>query len=188
LRRHGRRLRSEMQARSASSEACPGGWYGSSNALLRCVLAHDLEMVNKGRANVEALKSCHRHSSLAGTGSGLYGNPTGRGSAVRPPATCCLSKRLVVAAARRTLLPADLRTPLPCLKLPAFDRLAAVSTVFTRTVPAGYYTDIVLPSLMTGQHVDSVAAPAAGFRCCSETPPPGHGSHSALTRRSSRTP
>ena len=38
----------------------------------------------------------------------------------------------------------------PGLKLPAFDRLAAVSTVFTRTVPAGYFTDIVLPSLMTG--------------------------------------
>jgi hypothetical protein len=51
----------------------------------------------------------------------------------------------------------------PGLKLPAFDRLAAVSTVFTRTVPAGYYTDIVLPSLMTGRHLDSVAAPAAGF-------------------------
>lgn len=51
----------------------------------------------------------------------------------------------------------------PDLKLPAFDRLAAVSTVFTRTVPAGYFTDIVLPSLMTGQHLDSVGAPAAGF-------------------------
>jgi hypothetical protein len=51
----------------------------------------------------------------------------------------------------------------PGLKFPAFDRLAAVSTVFTRTVPAGYYTDTVLPSLMTGQHFDSVAAPAAGF-------------------------
>jgi hypothetical protein len=51
----------------------------------------------------------------------------------------------------------------PGLKLPAFDRLAAISTVFTRTVPAGYYTDIVLPSLITGQHFDSVAAPAAGF-------------------------
>jgi hypothetical protein len=47
------------------------------------------------------------------------------------------------------------------LKLPAFDRLAAVSTVFTHTVPAGYFTDIVLPSLMTGQHLDNVGAPAA---------------------------
>jgi hypothetical protein len=51
----------------------------------------------------------------------------------------------------------------PGLKLPAFDRLAAVSTVFTRTVPAGYFTDIVIPSLMTGQHLDNVGAPAAGF-------------------------
>jgi hypothetical protein len=51
----------------------------------------------------------------------------------------------------------------PGLKLPAFDRLAAVSTVFTHTVPAGYFTDIVLPSLMTGQHLDNVSAPAAGF-------------------------
>jgi hypothetical protein len=51
----------------------------------------------------------------------------------------------------------------PGLKLPAFDRLAAVATVFTRTVPAGYFTDIVLPSLMTGQPLDNVGAPAAGF-------------------------
>jgi Sulfatase len=51
----------------------------------------------------------------------------------------------------------------PGLKLPAFDRLAAVSTVFTRTVPAGYFTDIVLPSLMTGQPFDKVGAPAAGL-------------------------
>ena len=49
------------------------------------------------------------------------------------------------------------------LKLPAFDRLAAVSTLFTHTVPAGYFTDIVLPSLMTGQHFDNVGAPAAGL-------------------------
>ena len=51
----------------------------------------------------------------------------------------------------------------PGLNLPAFDRLAAVSTVFTHTVPAGYFTDIVLPSLMTGQHLDNVGAPAAGL-------------------------
>jgi hypothetical protein len=51
----------------------------------------------------------------------------------------------------------------PGLKLPAFDRLAAVSTVFTHTVPAGYFTDIVLPSLITGQHLDNVGTPAAGF-------------------------
>ena len=51
----------------------------------------------------------------------------------------------------------------PGLNLPSFDRLATVSTVFTHTVPAGYFTDIVLPSLMTGQRFDNVDAPAAGL-------------------------
>jgi hypothetical protein len=51
----------------------------------------------------------------------------------------------------------------PGLKLPAFDKLAANATVFTHTVPAGYWTDIVLPSLMTGQLLDKIGAPAAGF-------------------------
>ena len=51
----------------------------------------------------------------------------------------------------------------PGLNLPSFDRLAAVSTVFTHTVPAGYFTDIVLPSLMTGQRFDNVGTPAAGL-------------------------
>ena len=51
----------------------------------------------------------------------------------------------------------------PGLKLPAFDRLAAVATVFTRTVPAGNFTEVVLPSLMTGQPLDKMGAPAAGF-------------------------
>ncbi len=51
----------------------------------------------------------------------------------------------------------------PGLKLPAFDSLAAVATIFTRTVPAGNMTDVVLPSLMTGQPLDQVSAPAAGL-------------------------
>jgi hypothetical protein len=51
----------------------------------------------------------------------------------------------------------------PGLKLPAFDRLAAGATVFTHTAPAGYFTDIVLPSLMTGQPFDQVGTPAAGL-------------------------
>src|SRR5260370_21691590 len=51
----------------------------------------------------------------------------------------------------------------PCLKLPAFDSLASGATVFTHTVPAGYWTDIVLPSLMTGQPFDKMGAPAAGL-------------------------
>ncbi len=50
----------------------------------------------------------------------------------------------------------------PGLKLPAFDRLASNATVFTHTVPAGYSTDIVLPSLMTSQPLDKIGAPAAG--------------------------
>ena len=51
----------------------------------------------------------------------------------------------------------------PSLNLPSFDKLAAVSTVFTHTVPAGYFTDMVLPSLMTGQRFDNVGVPAAGL-------------------------
>ena len=51
----------------------------------------------------------------------------------------------------------------PGLELPAFDKLASTSTVFTHTVPAGYWTDIVLPSLMTGQPFDRMGAPAAGL-------------------------
>ena len=38
----------------------------------------------------------------------------------------------------------------PGLSLPAFDRLAAKSTVFTHTIPAGNRTTLVIPSLMTG--------------------------------------
>jgi hypothetical protein len=51
----------------------------------------------------------------------------------------------------------------PGLPLPAFDNLAATATVFTRAVPAGYWTDIVLPSLMSGQPYDKMGAPAAGL-------------------------
>jgi hypothetical protein len=51
----------------------------------------------------------------------------------------------------------------PGLKLPAFDRLASGATVFTHTVPAGYWTDIVLPSLMTGQPLNKMGVPPAGL-------------------------
>ena len=51
----------------------------------------------------------------------------------------------------------------PGIKLPAFDSLAGISTVFTHTVPAGYFTDIALPSLMIGHPFDGVRTPAAGF-------------------------
>jgi hypothetical protein len=42
----------------------------------------------------------------------------------------------------------------PGLQLPSFDALAAQSTVVTHTIPAGIYTALVLPSLMTGEPVD----------------------------------
>jgi hypothetical protein len=50
----------------------------------------------------------------------------------------------------------------PGLDLPAFDGLAAVSTVFTHTVPAGVSTELVLPSLMTGFAVDRLQITAGG--------------------------
>ena len=48
------------------------------------------------------------------------------------------------------------------LSLPAFDALAAQSNVFTQTVPAGVFTDIVLPSLMSGRKIDVVRSSASG--------------------------
>jgi hypothetical protein len=53
-------------------------------------------------------------------------------------------------------------TRFPGLELPAFDQLAAQSTVFTQTMPAANYTRIVVPSLMTGLHVDRTRASADG--------------------------
>ena len=48
------------------------------------------------------------------------------------------------------------------LTLPAFDGLAAEANVFTRTIPAGVFTDIVLPSLLSGRTIDVVRASASG--------------------------
>ncbi len=48
------------------------------------------------------------------------------------------------------------------LALPAFDALAAQSSVFTQTVPAGIFTDVVLPSLMSGRTIDVVRSSAGG--------------------------
>lgn len=48
------------------------------------------------------------------------------------------------------------------LTLPAFDGLAEQATVFTQTVPAGIFTDIVLPSLMSGRRIDVVRSTASG--------------------------
>jgi hypothetical protein len=50
----------------------------------------------------------------------------------------------------------------PGLDLSEFDRLAAQSTVFTHTVPAGIYTQAVVPSLMTGNSIDVVSSSADG--------------------------
>jgi Sulfatase len=50
----------------------------------------------------------------------------------------------------------------PGLQLPSFDALAAQSTVFTHTVPAGIFTGDVLPSLMTGEPVDATRASSDG--------------------------
>ena len=49
------------------------------------------------------------------------------------------------------------------LQLPAFDQLASQSTVFTHVVPAGIYTQEVIPSLMTGISVDHIRSSAAGM-------------------------
>lgn len=50
----------------------------------------------------------------------------------------------------------------PGLSLPAFDRLAAQSTVFTHAVATGDHTSYVLPSLMTGLPGDAVRVSASG--------------------------
>lgn len=51
----------------------------------------------------------------------------------------------------------------PGLQLPAFDKLAAESTVFTHVVPAGEYTRQILPALFTGIPSDSVRISGAGL-------------------------
>jgi hypothetical protein len=61
----------------------------------------------------------------------------------------------------------------PGLDLPAFDALAAQSTLFTHAVPAGIFTDRVLPSLLSGSPVDLVRATPSGLLL----------THDPLTRR-----
>ena len=51
----------------------------------------------------------------------------------------------------------------PGLQLPAFDRLARESTVYTHAVAAGSMTEVVLPSLITGEPLDKILAPAKGW-------------------------
>jgi Sulfatase len=50
----------------------------------------------------------------------------------------------------------------PGLQLPAFDQLTNQSTIFTHASPAGVFTEIILPSLMTGLPVDQIRASANG--------------------------
>jgi hypothetical protein len=50
----------------------------------------------------------------------------------------------------------------PGLALPAFDRLASQSTVFTHVIPAGIFTQYVVPSLLTGLTVDRIHFSADG--------------------------
>jgi hypothetical protein len=50
----------------------------------------------------------------------------------------------------------------PGLALPNIDRFAAQSNVFADVKPAGLYTDIVLPSLLTGLSIDAVRSSADG--------------------------
>ncbi len=50
----------------------------------------------------------------------------------------------------------------PGLMLPSFDSIAEEATVFTHTVPAGFMTEEVVPSLMTGETVDGFRSSADG--------------------------
>jgi len=50
----------------------------------------------------------------------------------------------------------------PGLALPEFDRLAAQSAVFTQVIPAGLYTDRILPALIMGQPVEEIRSTAEG--------------------------
>lgn len=61
----------------------------------------------------------------------------------------------------------------PGLALPAFDALAHESTAFTRVIPAGAYTEEVVPSLLTGWPVDSIRASSNGRQLSLHNPVTG---------------
>ena len=65
----------------------------------------------------------------------------------------------------------------PGLQLPAFDALAAQSTVFTRVLPAGIQTDQVVPALLTGRTVDAIRSTPNGKLLL---PDPGTGKWSSF--------
>jgi Sulfatase len=50
----------------------------------------------------------------------------------------------------------------PSLEMPAFDRLAAQSVVFTHVVPGGLHTEYVIPSLISGLPADAMLASSDG--------------------------
>ncbi|WP_433967700.1 sulfatase-like hydrolase/transferase [Tunturiibacter gelidiferens] len=60
------------------------------------------------------------------------------------------------------------------LDLPAFDRIAQQSTVFTHVVPAGIMTENVIPSLMTGLPVDRIRSSADRTRLSLHDPVSNH--------------
>jgi hypothetical protein len=61
----------------------------------------------------------------------------------------------------------------PGLDLPAFDKLAAQSSVFTQVVPAGEYTRYILPTLFTGIPSNAVDISAAGLLVSLKDPSTG---------------
>ena len=64
-------------------------------------------------------------------------------------------------------------TRFPGLELPAFDQLAAQSTVFTHTVAAGEYTRYVIPALFTGMAAKEIHVSASGHLLSLEDPATG---------------
>ncbi len=61
----------------------------------------------------------------------------------------------------------------PGLELPAFDRLAAQSTVFTHAVAAGQFTRYVLPALITGMPAEEIRVSASGLQLSLQDPATG---------------
>jgi hypothetical protein len=61
----------------------------------------------------------------------------------------------------------------PGLQLPAFDKLAAQSTVFTHVVPAGMYTRYIIPTLFTGTPSNAVDVSARGLLVALKKPSTG---------------
>jgi hypothetical protein len=61
----------------------------------------------------------------------------------------------------------------PGLELPAFDKLAAQSSVFTHAIPAGMYTRYIIPTLFTGIPSNAVKVSASGFLLSLKDPSTG---------------